>query len=89
MTDTSTELIQIMARHQLSKERVAEMLGVSVDAVRQWTMQPGRPKHSPCPMVRLDQIKIKLGLILRDLTPSQRTRVLNIIAHYSASSKRP
>lgn len=65
----------------VAQVRVAEALGVSVDTVKQW-MKPTTTKNAiACPKYRVEAFKIILGVKLRDLSDSQRERVMEILRY--------
>lgn len=73
------DLRSLMDDHDLSKQEVADNLGVSLDTVTSW-LKPATSKSSfKCPRIRVDTLKVILGLELADLTKAQRARVVEIL----------
>ena len=63
----------------ISQTRVSELLGVTVDTVRQW-LKPTTSKNAiACPKYRVDAFKVVLGIKLSDLNDSQRARVMSML----------
>lgn len=75
------DFMQLLERAGCSKEAIANDLGVSLDMVKQWSTPITKAKFSKCPRIRIEQLKIMLGIKLADLNKSQRARVLEILSY--------
>lgn len=73
------EFTKIWKASGLTKSQVSELIGVSLDTVKQWT-KPVTTKNSvACPKYRVDAFKVALGIKLADLNESQRARVMSML----------
>lgn len=73
------ELRSLMREHGLDIPAVAALLDVSEHTVHSW-QKPATSKSSmKCPKIRVDTLKVILGLDLSDLTKAQRARVVEIL----------
>lgn len=73
------ELRSLMHTYDLSIPWVAAELDVSEHTVHAWTKPTTSKSSMKCPRIRVDTLKVILGLELPDLTKAQRARVVEIL----------
>jgi hypothetical protein len=73
------ELRSLMQANGLNIQAVAAHLDVSEHTVHAWTKPPSSKSHVKCPKIRVDTLKVILGLELADLTKAQRARVVELL----------
>lgn len=73
------EFRALYERSGLTKNQIAELLGVTVFAIMSWTRPPSSKASCACPRHRVDALKVALGLKLKDLDDSQRKRVMEML----------
>lgn len=84
------EFIRLCRETGRTKKEIAEIVGVSLDMVKQWTKSPSSKNFSLCPPIRFEMLRIWWGSQLRRLDETQRTLVLDMLKEKvgRASTKR-
>ena len=60
MATTNQKLIKLMSKHGLTLQEVADLLYVSLDAVKSWRVRESTTRHNPMPKAFLELLQIKL-----------------------------
>jgi|MDSX01.1.fsa_nt_gb DNA-binding transcriptional regulator YiaG len=61
MATTNKRLMNLMFRHSLSPQEVADMLFVSVDIVKGWSFKKNSTRPKRMPRSYLEILEVKLG----------------------------
>ena len=60
MATNNQKLIKLMTKHGLTLQEVADLLYVSLDAVKSWRVRESTTRHNPMPKAFLELLQIKL-----------------------------
>ena len=60
MATNNQKLIKLMTKHGLTLQQVADLLYVSLDAVKSWRVRESTTRHNPMPKAFLELLQIKL-----------------------------